>query len=253
MRLSGTLSFYIGKRFLFSFLAFFIGLLAMILLLDSVELLRRAGSRADVTAGMVFEMALMKLPFMGMLLFPFATLFGGMLAFWRLTRSSELAITRASGISAWQFLLPALVIAISLGIAKVTIINPLAAVTLERFQQLEAVHLKGQKSFLALSGSGLWLRQGDAKGQSVIHARRILQTDAGMEISPAIFFLYEQDDVFIGRIDAESAVLKEGFWQLKDAWVSSPNKPAQMEPVYRIETQLTIAKIQDNFAPPETM
>ncbi len=35
---------------------------------------------------------------------PFAVLVGGILCFWRLTRSSELIVARAAGISAWEFL-----------------------------------------------------------------------------------------------------------------------------------------------------
>ena len=39
-----------------------------------------------------------------MQILPFAVLLGGMLCFWRLTRSSELIVARAAGISAWEFL-----------------------------------------------------------------------------------------------------------------------------------------------------
>ncbi|MCK5545915.1 MAG: LptF/LptG family permease, partial [Rhodospirillaceae bacterium] len=106
MKISGTLSLYIGKSFLVAFIAFFVGLLALIFLLDIMELLRRAASKPEITNGLIIEMAIMKLPHMGQLLFPFAVLFAGMASFWRLSRSSELAITRAAGISAWQFLVP---------------------------------------------------------------------------------------------------------------------------------------------------
>ncbi len=69
--------------------------------MDVIELLRRAASKPDVTFALVTQMALLKLPHMGQLLFPFAALFGGMTAFWRLTRSHELAVTRAAGILVW--------------------------------------------------------------------------------------------------------------------------------------------------------
>ena len=253
MRLSSTLSLYIGRNFLFAFLSFFIGLLALILLLDSVELLRRASSKPDVSASLVFEMALMKLPHMGQLLFPFAVLFGGMAAFWKLSRSSELAVTRAAGISAWQFLVPVLLIALVMGLFKIAVFNPLASTTLSRFQELEAVNLKGQKSFLALSSSGLWLRQGSEEGQAVVHAKSILQQGENAEIRNVMVFLYKQNDVFAGRVDASKATLEPGNWKLSNAWISAPNKPTYHAEEYFLPTDLTIAKIQDNFAPPETM
>lgn len=253
MRLSSTLSIYIGRAFLLSFMAFFLGLLTLIFLLDAIELLRRASSKPDVTFTLIAQMALFKLPHMGLLLFPFAALFGGMTAFWRLTRSHELAVTRAAGISVWQFLLPVLVVAGLLGIFKVAAMNPLASVTLSRFQALEALHLKGQKSILALSSGGLWLRQGTAKGHAVVHASNLFQQGTSVELQDTITYLYHGQDKFIGRVDADRAVLGEGFWRMENAWVSSPDGAPEHMDEYWLETDLTLARIQDNFAPPETM
>ena len=253
MKLSGTLSIYVGRTFLMSFLAFFIGLMTLVFLLDVIELLRRGASKPDVTFAIVAQMGLLKLPHMGQLLFPFATLFGGMTAFWRLTRSNELAVTRAAGISVWQFLLPVLLLALALGIFKVTAFNPLSSTTLSRFQTMEAVYLKGQKSVLAISDGGLWLRQGTAEGHAVVHARNILQQGSKVELLDTITFLYQGQDTFIGRVDAERAVLGEGFWHMENAWVNTPESPASHHDEYWLETDLTLAKIQDNFASPETM
>lgn len=253
MKLSGTLSIYIGRAFLLSFLAFFFGLLALVLLLDLIELLRRAASKPDVTFGLITEMALLKLPHMGQLLFPFATLFGCMAAFWRLSRSQELAVTRAAGISVWQFLLPVLILAALLGGLKISAFNPLASITLARFQVLEALHLKGQKSVLAISSGGLWLRQGTAEGHAVVHARNLLQQDNLVELQNTITFLYQGQDTFIGRVDAARAILGDGYWRMEDAWINSPEAPPHHVKEYWLETDLTLARIQDNFAPPETM
>ena len=253
MKLSGTLSLYIGRNFLMSFLGFFLGLLTLILLLDSIELLRRASSKPDVTLFIILQMALLKLPHMGQLLFPFAALFGGMTAFWRLSRSQELAVTRAAGISVWQFLLPALILAMVLGVFKVTAFNPLASATLARFQAMEAIHLKGQKSILAISSNGLWLRQGTAEGHAVVHAVNLLQQGERVELQNTITYLFQGDDTFIGRVDAERAVLGDGFWRMENAWVNSPEAPPEHLTEYWLETDLTMTKIQDNFAAPETM
>jgi len=253
MKLSSTLSIYIGRNFLMSFLGFFFGLLALILLLDSIELLRRAASKPNVTFLIVIQMALLKLPNMGQLLFPFAALFGGMAAFWRMSRSHELAVTRAAGISVWQFLLPALLIAALLGVFKVTVFNPLASATLARFQAMEALYLKGQKSSLAISDNGLWLRQGTAEGHAVVHAVSLLQQGDQVELIQTITYLFQGQDTFIGRIDAERAVLGDGFWRMENAWINSPESPPEFVAEYWLETDLTLKKIQDNFAAPETM
>jgi lipopolysaccharide export system permease protein len=188
VRLSLTLSAYISRHFLVRFLGLFAVFLMVVLLFDTIELLRRSASRPEVSFAMVVEMALLKLPHMGQQTFPFAVLFGGMAAFWRLTRNYELMITRAAGVSAWQFLLPVLIIAFLLGVFRVTVFNPLASATLSRYERLEAVRLKGRSSFLAISPGGLWLRQANDQGQSVVHAGNILQQGIEVELRDVVVF-----------------------------------------------------------------
>ena len=57
---------------------------------------------------LLLEMAALKLPHTAQDVMPFAVLFGTMLAFWRLTRSNELVVARAAGVSVWRFLTPAI-------------------------------------------------------------------------------------------------------------------------------------------------
>ncbi|MBT3237379.1 MAG: LPS export ABC transporter permease LptG [Rhodospirillaceae bacterium] len=253
MRLSTTMSYYIGKQFIVSFLSIFSMLMILILLVDSIELLRRASSKPDIGVSLVLEMAALKLPHMGQQIFPFAVLFGSMAAFWRLTRTHELVVSRAAGVSAWQFLLPVLALAFMLGIIMIGILNPLSSATLTRYERLEGAAFKGQVNFLALSGSGLWLRQSNGSDQSVIHATSVLQQDDDVKLSGVNVFIYEGADKFISRIDAESAELEDGFWHMRSVWLHIPDKPSKFEEEFWLETDLTLGSIQDNFAPPETM
>ncbi len=245
---------YIGRHFLAGFSVLFFLFLAMIFMFDIVELLRRAAPRPNIAFSTIVKMAVFKLPNMGEQVFPFAALCGGMVAFWRLTRHHELLVTRAAGISAWQFLLPVLAIAFVLGVFKITVLNPFASALLSKYDRLEAVLMKGQSSSVALSSSGLWLRQSNATGQSVIHAKRMVPPRGStVEIGEVTVFTYEGVDKFIGRIEADEARLEDGFWHLIDAWILSPESPPQFEAEFWLETDLTLAKILDNFAAPETM
>ena len=253
MRLSMTLSLYIGRRFLVCFLVAFAVFLMLILLFDTIELLRRASSRMDVGFALVLRMALMKLPHLGQKAFPFAVLFGAMAAFWRLTRSQELAVIRAAGVSAWQFLVPPLLVAFMIGVFEILAFNPLSSQTLERFKRLEARFLKDQNPALALSARGLWLRQATGGGQSIIRAARVRQFDNRVKLEDVVVFMYEGGDFFRERFDAEEASLEDGFWHLKSSWSHSPEKPPKFEKERWVETNLTLGKIQESFAAPETM
>ena len=191
MRISPTLSLYVGRHFLFGFLALFFIFLMIILTFDTIELMRRSAAKPDIGLSIIVEMALLKLPHMGQMLFPFAALFGAMAVFWHFTRHHELVVTRAAGVSAWQFLFPVLIIGFLLGVFKVTILNPFAATLLTRYERLESVEFKGEVSALAVSRGGIWLRQGTETGQSVIHATHVLQQGRDIELRNVIVFIYE--------------------------------------------------------------
>ena len=251
MRLSPTLSVYIARQFLIWFGGVFAALIALAFVLDVVELMRRAATKADATFSVVLEMSFMKLPHIAEELLPFAILFGGMLVFARMTRSRELVVARAAGVSAWDFMLPAIALAFLIGAFNVAIFSPIASVTTSRYEWLESNYLRGQSSLLAVSKTGLWLRQGDAHAQSIVHAQRMLPDS--MEMQDVIIFRFEGKDRFVGRIDAADGTLENGYWKLKDAWLTAPDTPPRFEKSYLMKTNLTQEDVQESFAAPETM
>ncbi len=250
LRLSPTLTGYVARQFTVWYLSFLIGLLGVILLATTVDLLDRLASK-KASLAVVSEMVLLKLPFLSQEVMPFTVLFAGLACFWRLTRSHELVVTRAAGISVWQVLVPVLDVSLLVGIITVTVLNPVAAVLLRRFEQLEAKYIHNRASTLSVSRQGLWLRQADEGGQSVIHATRV--THETMTLHNVIVFHFAEDDRFIGRIDAERAVLRPGFWRLSNAWKSSPGTREVFAENLDIPTNLSREKILESFAPPETI
>lgn len=255
MHIPLTLSSYIGRRFLFAILCAALALTAIGLLVDAVELIRRAAGKDMVPASAIMHMALLKAPNMLEKLLPFGVLVGSMLAFMRLTRSQELVVARAAGVSVWQFLLPALAVALCLGVLMAAVFNPLASVLLLKFEKIEGRYLSGKPSLLAVSPSGLWLRQMEEDwpeiGEHIIHALRISQTD--MSFSRVIVFAFDKAERFFERLDAESAILEPGVLVLKEVTRSLPGKPPEALPEYRLPTNLRMEHIQDSFASPETI
>jgi lipopolysaccharide export system permease protein len=251
MGLSFTLSAYIGRQFVLWFTGVFLAFASVLLLFDTLELLRRAATKPDATFAIVFKMALFKLPHMAQLLVPFAVLFGGMLAFWRLTRSHELVVARAAGVSVWQFLLPSLLGALLIGLLKISLFNPMASVMLGRFAQLESVYLHGQPSALAVSPSGFWLREIGPEGVTLVHGLKVAPAEGRLD--SATVFQFDARHRFIGRIDARDATLLDGRWRFRDAWTAGPDRPAMHQPELSLPTSMTWAKIEDSFAPPETL
>ena len=231
----------------------FVIFLAIIFLIDIVELLRRASNHSGVGLVLIIKMGLLKLPFMAQQIFPFAVLFGGMASFWALTRSSELVVTRSAGVSAWQFLMPVIFLAFFLGKIKISVFNPLASAMLSKYDRLNALHLKGQSNFLTVSQNGLWLRQSLDADQSVIHAPKISITNNEISLFSVSIFVYQGADKFKRRVDAEKGYLDEGYWLLKNAHINDKDKKPKFLSEYRIKTDITLNKIHESFSPPETM
>jgi lipopolysaccharide export system permease protein len=250
MSWSWTLYRYLAEQFLFGVAIVYAVFLMLAFSIDTVDLTNRTAGHG-VSTLVVVGMAILQLPDLGQKMLPFAVLLGGVFAFARLSRSQELVAIRAAGMSAWDFLAPPLAVAAALGIFAVMIVTPISARMLAQFTALEAKYIKGEASQLAVSRNGLWLRQGNATQQSVIHALRV--TEQGVHLEDVIVFLYGADDRFLGRVDAKAAQLNAGTWMLTDAWVSDANGSPVHHAAYTLETTLTPAQIQESFAPPDTL
>jgi lipopolysaccharide export system permease protein len=251
MRPLSILSVYIARQFIFWFMMLMLMLTGVILLFEFVEMLRRVADKEQVTFAMTIGLTLLKLPETVQNTVHFAILFGAMFTFWRLTRSQELVVARAAGVSAWQFMLPVLVVAAIIGIGKVTLVNPVVAALYGKFEQLENRYIRGRESLLELSGGGLWLRQKDRAGLAVIFAEHA-EPD-GVSLTDVIIFLYDRQERYVGRLDAPLATLRNGYWDVRDAVVSLGPAPVERIAAYRLETELTPEKIQESFASPETL
>jgi lipopolysaccharide export system permease protein len=247
-----TLSGYLARQVLTWCGAVFAIMLTITFLLDYLELIRRGAQRPEATMGLLLEMAALKLPYMAQEVLPFGILFGTMLAFWRLTRSNELVVARAAGVSVWQFLLPAELFALSVGVFAVTIFNPVASVTQATFENLETRVLRGSDDQLSLSRSGLWLRETDDEGnQRLIHAQRSAIGDLALQGVTILFF--RGVDQFSQRIDAASARLTDGAWLIENGNRWFGNGETELFDRVTLPTGLTPRKIQESFAAPETM
>jgi lipopolysaccharide export system permease protein len=247
-----TFSAYIARQFFGWFCGVFVAMVVITFLLDYIELIRRGGSKLQATLLLLFQMAALKLPHTAQEVLPFAILFGTLLAFWRLTRNNELVIARAAGVSVWQFLTPAVLVALLVGIIAVTVFNPIASFTQTAYEKLEHRVLRQGSDQLSLSNAGLWLRQSDSGGnQIIIHAGKIASQQ--LVLDPVTLFFFNGSTQFVSRIDAQTARLENGDWVIEDGIRWLPNEPPQRFDELRLATTLTPRKIEESFASPDTM
>lgn len=260
MRLPMTLSAYIARHVLLACLSVLLVIMFIMSIGELIEMIRRASHKDNIPMPVIFEMVAMKMPYTVEQILPFAILFGSMLALTRLSKSSELIVARASGISVWQFLAPGALVVLAIGVFFTTVFNPISAAMIARFEKMEGKYIQGKASTLSVSPSGLWLRHveqlpepyfGETIEEYILHARRIDQSD--MTMHRVIIFLYAAGDRFVGRIDAERAKLQDGYWLVENAIASTPARAPSSEKTRALETDLSINQIKESFASPKTL
>src|SRR4029078_82403 len=165
----GTLGRYFGRRFLKTLLVALIGIFALIVLIDYVETMRRMAQVPGISAVAVAKVSLFRVPQIAERLLPFCVLHAEIASFLDLSRRLELVVSRAAGVSAWQFTAPALVIAMLAGVVATAAFNPVAAVLAERSKRLEA-ELSRETRDEAQKGNGVWVSQRSNNGYSIVNA-----------------------------------------------------------------------------------
>ncbi len=261
MTFAQTLTLYVGRRFLASTFTMLTALTLLVSLFDFIELLRRAATRPDVGFALVATIAGLRMPFLSIQIMPFAILLGGILAFWRLTRSSELIVARATGVSAWGFLLGPVLVALVFGTLAITAISPISSAMLSRAERLEATFLRAGGGVTALAGGRLWLRQSDRAlepgGVAIISGRptRLLSSrgNLGFSIEDVSIWRLSAGDRPLQRIEVPRASLLPGRWVLEDAVTFGADRQPGPPTTLTFPTELTPDRIEDSFASPDTL
>ncbi len=244
---AGTLARYFSLRFLVAMLAVFALCCLLIFFVDFIEMLRRAGKyQQDISAFVLLGITLMRLPSFSELTLPFAVLIGSIVVFLMLSRSSELVVVRAAGISVWQFTLPAVMVAFVLGILFVLAYNPMAAYARAEAEQLySSAFGRDDESLIASARGGAWLREDGVDGPSVVHAGQVL--DQGLDLRDVTVFEYDRKNNLEERVAAKQARLKNGRWELTDAWISAVGQQPEFHHDYLISTYLSPTQVRDSL------
>ena len=255
MRFSTILSFYIGRQFVKAFLGAIGIIMGLIFLFDVIELLRRASTHGNATFAQLLELAALKLPQMVETILPFAIMAGALACFWSLTRSRELVVIRSAGVSAWQFLAPVLLAAAAIGVLNVTAFNPLSARTFVAYERLEdQLALRGQPSSqLQVGENGLWLREDRGIKQMIVHASSVRQEGYVLKLRGVNIFFTNAAGDFVYRVDGTLGSLSGGAFHLTGVRVVRGGVPVEHMKNLDISTTLTLARVEDSFAAPETI
>ncbi|MFZ3583369.1 LPS export ABC transporter permease LptG [Loktanella sp. DJP18] len=246
---------YFARRFAVIFFAIFAVFAAILTFLGLADNLRRYGADAG-GFGDILGLALLDAPRGVYQILPLIVIIASIALFLGLARSSELIVTRAAGRSGLRLLLAPLAVAVLIGAIGVAVLNPIVATTSRAFDA-KVADLRGSGSVLSLASSGLWLRQGDDMGQTVIHAMRT--NLSGTTLWEATFLTFAPDGAPRARMEAEKAVLSDGNWMMEGVktWPldtdATPEAMAEVAATGTLPSTLTADQIRNNFGTPSSI
>ncbi|KUJ80862.1 LPS export ABC transporter permease LptG [Ruegeria marisrubri] len=248
---------YFARRFLQSFLVIGGVFLTLILLIDLIEQVRRFEDY-DLSFGRLMHLTLLNAPAAVSEILPLLMILSTIALFIGLARSSELVVTRAIGRSGIRSLAAPVMVALVIGVLAVAMLNPIVAATSEQYDRLADSYRNNGNSALSITKEGLWLRQGNNSGQSVIHAAGTGR-GPGFALLDVTILTYDSAGTPVQRIAADSARLGDGVWILKNAksWPLdtglNPEANASVHATLEIPTTLTQKRILDTLGRQNTV
>lgn len=245
---------YILKQFLIIFFATLFALAAIVLLFDVIELLRSAAKREGISFMDVGVLALLKSPQMIHIILPFVVLISGIVFFLKFSRSSELIVMRAVGLSAWNFITPIILMTFIIGVFDVTIFNPFMALTAKKYERLEEQLGMTSHSPFSWSENGMWLRENRGDETIVLRAGRVRQEDGTVLLDKVSVLETTENDNFLRQSEADTATLNEGILTLKNPLVINPVlEDGQVQNELSFVTDFNLERILEKFDDPQTM
>jgi len=249
-----TLNRYLAKRIIRGIFTAFVVVTGIIMLVDFVEGSRNIGTNEDIGSTTLFLMTLLKAPKLIEQTIPFVVLFGVMGTLYSLNRRSELIVLRASGLSAWRFLSPAIAVTATLGIIWSAAFNPLASTAMKAHDSL-VEQITGNLS--TNTNENIWLRDGNEVSQTVVYAETA--DFLARKLFNTTFYIFRTGNdgaaIFERRLDAKEAELvTQGYWQLRDVIENAVGEIPKKQIAISLPTTISIEDIRDktdnNALPP---
>lgn len=211
-RLSFTLMRYMSRHVAMRVLAATSIIVAIVAVLDTVELFRRVSSKENISAMSVLLMEAIKIPSTLPLLIPFGVLFGLIISFQKLRSTNEIIIARTSGLSLLKLSIAPSAIIFALSVLVLLVIDPIASATKKRYLNLEEDMFGGNGRNLTVSTEGIWLKDRDAQLTLIMHGDAVDAQTFSL-VNPLVY-TFDEDNNLISRYYPDELILNEGYWQI---------------------------------------
>ena len=243
---------YLMQRTLFGVLGLFAVIWLLVVSVDLVEAMREVGKVEGAGFAEAIQMTLFRTPQLILTLSPFVFLFGTLWAFGQMSKSSEIAVMRAAGLSVWRIVAAPVALAVLAGAVTVVALDPAAADLAGRAQTIKN-EMRGKSSnMVAPFRDGIWLRQQSDRIASIIHAR---DYDPDTQtLNDVTVWRRTDDGVFIDRWDAPTGEVQATDFILRD--VRRTTLLQEAEPIRAVEIfpiAIDLRALREDVAKPEAL
>jgi len=254
MKPNSILGSYLIKQTLLNFFYVLVVICAIIMMFDMIEILRRTSGKYDVSVGFLIEYVVAKLPETVDKVIPFVVMVSTMITFWKVSKTNEFVIIRASGVSIWGVLVPVLLAVFMIGALWVSVINPVSARLYELKETLSyRLSSNNPKAFL-FSNKGLWIREGkDDDTIAIINADGLNLKDGVLWFHDVSIIEVDAQTQVKRRIEAFVATLENNSLNLKDVHIYKSGQKAEILNSLTYPTEMNVQRIKDNFVDPEAI
>jgi lipopolysaccharide export system permease protein len=244
--------FLIG-HFMRAFVMVFGGIAGILFLFSLINTAMGSGSAGRIPLGPLLEIALAGVFGAMEVLLPMSVLIAGTIAFWRLARSSELTIVRSIGLSVWNFLAPMATACALIGVAYMTVLNPISAALNRRVEKLTYKYGMSHSNPMLFSQNGLWLKEmKDGGREGFLYAGSVRRDGDSLDARDIKIFEISGDSRISRRIEAKSGKLSDKNLMLKNVRIVSDDLSETTSATMDYPTQLSIDKIEESSSKPES-
>lgn len=232
-----VLTLFLMRRFFISFLLVMLTTCGIIFAVTFVE---RLSSNPDALTTLM-DAWVRLLEYVPMFL-PLAVFMGTLVAFYNLTKSSELIIISGAGLSPFQIARPFLIGAFLVGIFAATIVNPYSV-------DLTTRNLTNHQ--LKMIDDAIWLRESSDNGYLTVRATGMnIATNHNIIFDDITILLQDSDFRLTERISAKTAKLSKEGIDIEHANIIG-NDGASHKATRHIDTKLTPQTVLDRYLQPD--
>lgn len=240
-------------NFLKAIIYFNLAFVAIIIIADFTEGLRKYSSSPNFNLWYVFLLTIYKLPDLLIQVSPFIFLFASLYCFRTLVLRKEIEILKSSGLSIWQILLPLGGVSILSGIFLIVVFSTISTIFINNTSNLENA-ITNKKSSITYGTDNVWIIDySNEKRQNIIKSKNLSSQDGEINLKEVSLFEFVNNKP--SKIShAQHAIIKDDKLIMYDAVTKVINKPmVEVNKTLELNVNIKANRINDLSADPNSI